>query len=57
MLYNFYQVTREALAFCFWTIPTILIGLVLILLGLYYGFLQNKRENDFEEGMEQEEES
>jgi uncharacterized membrane protein len=55
MLYDFYRVTHDALAFCFWTIPTILVGLAMIVIGLGHGYFQQKRENDFEEELEEEE--
>lgn len=40
---------HNMLHMCFWTLPALLCGAVMIVMGLVHGRNQKKREKDFEE--------
>jgi cytochrome c-type biogenesis protein CcmH/NrfF len=56
-LWNGFFNKNKKQSFCFWTIPTILVGIAMIVIGLGHGYFQRRRENDFEEELEEEEKS
>jgi cytochrome c-type biogenesis protein CcmH/NrfF len=39
---------------CFWTLPALLLGVVMLIMGLVHGHNQKKREKEFEEKMNEE---
>lgn len=53
MLYNLYMFDHNVLHMCFWTLPAILIGIAMIVIVLVHNHKQKKREEDFEEQMEE----
>ena len=53
MLYNLYMFDHNVLHICFWTLPAILVGIIMIVMGLVHHHNQKKREQKFEEQMEQ----
>ena len=53
MLYNLYMFDHNVLHMCFWTLPSILIGIAMIAIVLLHNHKQKKREEAFEEKMEE----
>ena len=53
MLYNLYMFDHNVLHMCFWTLPAILIGIAMIVIVLVHNHKQKKREEGFEEQMEE----
>ena len=53
MLYNLYMFDHNVLHMCFWTLPAILIGIAMIAIVLVHNHKQKKREEAFEEQMEE----
>lgn len=51
MLYNLYMFDHNVLHICFWTLPAILVGIIMIIMGLVHHHNQKKREQEFEEQM------
>ena len=52
MLYNLYMFDHNVLHICFWTLPAILLGILMIVMGLVHHHNQKKRQQEFEEQME-----
>ena len=52
MLYNLYMFDHNVLHICFWTLPAILVGIIMIVMGLVHHHNQKKREQEFEEQMQ-----
>ena len=53
MLYNLYMFDHNVLHMCFWTLPAIFIGIAMIVIVLVHNHKQKKREEAFEEKMEE----
>lgn len=53
MLYKLYMFDHNVLHMCFWTLPAILIGIAMIVIVLVHNHKQKKREEAFEEKMEE----
>ena len=53
MLYNLYMFDHNVLHMCFWTLPAILIGIAMIVIVLEHNHKQKKREEAFEEQIEE----
>ena len=56
MIQSLYEFVHETLNMCFWTLPALITGVVMVVMGLVHGHNQKKREKDFEEQMEKEQE-
>lgn len=52
MFYNLYMFDHNILHICFWTLPAIIVGLVMIIMAVTHNHKQKKREKKFEEEME-----
>lgn len=53
MLYNLYQFIHNSLGLCFWDIPALLVGIMMIVVFAVHRHNQKKREKDFEEELEE----
>lgn len=49
MLYNLYQFVHNSLGICFWELPALLVGIIMIIVAVVHSRNQKKREKDFEE--------
>lgn len=49
MLYNFYQFVHSSLGICFWELPALLVGIIMIIVAVVHSHNQKNREDDFEE--------
>lgn len=52
MFYNLYMFDHNILHICFWTLPAIIVGLVMIIMAVTHNHKQKKREKKFEEELE-----
>lgn len=52
MLYNLYQFIHS-LGLCFWEIPALLVGVIMIVMLAVHKHNQKKREKDFEDELEE----
>ena len=52
MFYNLYMFAHNILHICFWTLPAIIVGLVMIIMAVTHNHKQKKREKKFEEEMQ-----
>lgn len=52
MFYNLYMFDHNILHICFWTLPAIIVGLVMIIMAVTHNHKQKKREKKFEEEMQ-----
>ena len=53
MLYNFDQFVHNSLGLCFWELPALLIGVIMIVMLAVHKHNQKKREKDFEDELEE----
>ena len=49
MLYNLYMFDHNVLHICFWTLPAIIVGIIMIIMAAVHHHNQKKREQEFEE--------
>lgn len=56
MLYNLYTYAHENLDMCFWTLMSVLVAVVMVVMLLGHIFNQRKRQKDFEKRMENSQE-
>ena len=52
MLYNLYQSIHD-LGLCFWDLPALLVGIIMIVMFVVHKHNQKKRESDFENELEE----
>lgn len=52
MMYNLYLFDHNILHICFWTLPMIILGVLMIIMAVVHKRNQNKREKDFNEQLE-----
>ena len=52
MIEQLYYFDHEVLRMCFWTLPAILVGVVMIIMALVHNRNQRKREESFEKELE-----
>ncbi|MGC4020355.1 MAG: hypothetical protein QM793_14775 [Muricomes sp.] len=53
MLYNLYQFVHNSLGLCFWDIPALLVGVIMIVVYAVHRNNQKKREKNFEDELEE----
>ena len=49
MLYDLYMFDHGILHICFWTLPAIIVGLIMVIMAVTHNHKQKKREKKFEE--------
>lgn len=49
MMYDLYMFDHGILHICFWTLPAIIVGLVMVIMAVTHDHKQKKREKKFEE--------
>lgn len=52
MFYNLYMFDHNILHICFWTLPAIIVGVIMIIMAVTHNHKQKKREKKFEEEMQ-----
>lgn len=52
MMYNLYMFDHNILHICFWTLPAIVVGIIMVVMAVVHNRNQKKREEAFEEEME-----
>lgn len=53
MMYNLYMFDHDILHICFWTLPAIVVGIIMVVMAVVHNRNQKKREEAFEEEMGQ----
>lgn len=53
MLYNLYQTLHNSLGLCFWELPALLVGIIMIVMFAVHKHNQKKRQNEFEDELEE----
>ena len=53
MMYDLYMFDHGVLHIHFWTLPAILVALIMLIMILVHNHKQKKREKDFEKEMEE----
>ena len=53
MLYRLFVFDHQTLHICFWTLPALITGGIMVVMGLVHGHKQKKREKEFEEQLEE----
>lgn len=53
MFYEFYQFVHNSLSLCFWDLPALFVGVVMIIVILVHKHHQDEREKDFEQELEE----
>lgn len=53
MLYQLYQFVHNSLGICFWDLPALFIGVIMIIVVVGHRHKQKKREKDFEKDLEE----
>ena len=53
MLYNLYQFIHNSLGLCFWDLPALLVGIIMIVVFAVRQRNQKKRQNNFEDELEE----
>ena len=51
MLIDLYNFDHNVLHICFWTLPAIIVGVVMVIMAVWHNRNQKKREKEFEEEM------
>ena len=51
MMYNLYMFDHDILHICFWTLPAIVVGIIMVVMAVVHNRNQKKREEAFEEEM------
>lgn len=51
MIVELYTFVHEVLRICFWTLPALIVGVVMLVMALVHNRNQKKREKEFEEEM------
>ena len=49
MMYNLYMFDHNILHICFWTLPAIVVGIIMVVMAVVHNRNQKKREEAFEE--------
>ena len=49
MMYDLYMFDHNILHICFWTLPAILVGVIMVIMAVTHNHKQKKREKKFEE--------
>ena len=49
MLYNLYQFIHNTLGLCFWDLPALLVGIIMIVVFAVHKHNQKKRKSNFED--------
>ena len=53
MMYDLYLFDHNILHICFWTLPMIILGVIMIIMAVVHKRNHNKREKDFNEQLEE----
>jgi anaerobic C4-dicarboxylate transporter len=53
MLYDLYMFDHNILHICFWTLPAIIVGVIMLTILMEHNHKQKKREKEFEEQLEE----
>lgn len=53
MLYELYLFDHQVLHICFWTLPMLILGVIMILMAIGHKRNQDKREDKFNEQMDE----
>lgn len=53
MFYELYQFVHSSLGLCFWDLPALFVGVVMIIVILVHKHNQNEREKDFEKELDE----
>lgn len=53
MLYNLYVFDHNVLHICFWTLPAIILGVIMIVMAIVHKRNHEKREQEFNEYLEE----
>lgn len=53
MFYNLYLFDHNILHICFWTLPAIIVGVIMVVMLLVHNRNQKKRQEEFEEELSQ----
>ena len=53
MLYNLYQFIHNTLGLCFWDLPALLVGIIMIVVFAVHKHNQKKRQSKFEDELEE----
>lgn len=53
MLYNLYQIIHNTLGLCFWDLPALLVGIIMIVVFAVHKHNQKKRQSNFEDELEE----
>ena len=51
MFYDLYMFDHNILHICFWTLPAIIVGVIMVIMAVTHNHKQKKREKKFEEEM------
>lgn len=51
MMYNLFMFDHNILHICFWTLPAIVVGIIMVVMAVVHNRNQKKREEAFEEEM------
>lgn len=52
-MYNMYEYVHQSIGLCFWEIPAMLVGAMMIVMFAVHKRNQKKRENDFQDELEE----
>lgn len=53
MLYNLYETIHDSLGLCFWDLPAVLVGIIMIVVFAVHKHNQKKRQDEFETDLEE----
>lgn len=53
MLYNLYETIHDSLGLCFWDLPAVLVGIIMIVVFAVHKHNQKKRQDEFEKDLEE----
>lgn len=53
MLYNLYEAIHNSLGLCFWDLPAVLVGIIMIVVFVLHKHNQKKRQDEFETDLEE----
>ena len=53
MLYNLYVFDHDVLHICFWTLPMIILALIMVVMAIVHKRNNKKREEEFNEQLEE----
>lgn len=53
MFYDLYMFDHNFLHICFWTLPAIIVGIIMVIMAVTHDHKQKKREKEFEKELEE----